>query len=59
MTAALLAKNLKNTIITVVEPKDVPTIGVGESTLGHINRYLHAIGLEGKDKEWMLSLIHI
>lgn len=53
MTAALLAKNLKNTIITVVEPKDVPTIGVGESTLGHINRYLHAIGLEGKDKEWM------
>lgn len=53
MTAALLVKNLKNTEITVIEPRDVPTIGVGESTMGHINRYLHTIGLSGRDKDFM------
>lgn len=53
MTAALLAYNLPNLKITVIEPKDIATVGVGESTLGHINRYLDCIGLTGKDSEWM------
>ena len=53
MTAALLCKNLPNLKIIVVEPKNIPTVGVGESTLGHINRYLDCIGLLGKDAEWM------
>ena len=53
MTAALLSSNLKNIKITVVEPKNIPTIGVGESTMGHINRYLAAIGLSGRDKDFM------
>ena len=55
MTAALLATNLKNTKITVVEPRNISTIGVGESTMGHINRYLSAIGLSGRDKDFMSS----
>ena len=53
MTAALLCKNLPDLKIIVVEPKNIPTVGVGESTLGHINRYLDCIGLLGKDEEWM------
>lgn len=53
MTAALLAYNLPDLKITVVEPRDIPTVGVGESTLGHINRYLDCIGLTGRDAEWM------
>lgn len=55
MTAALLATNLDKVQITVVEPKNVPTIGVGESTMGHINRYLNMIGLSGRDKDFMSS----
>jgi len=53
MAAAAIAVNLPNIKLTVIEPTDIPIVGVGESTLGHINRYLHCIGLGGKDKEWM------
>ena len=53
MTAALLATNLKGVEITVVGPRDVPTIGVGESTMGHINRFLKFIGLSGRDRDFM------
>ncbi len=55
MTAALLATNLKGVEITVIEPRDVPTIGVGESTMGHINRFLNFIGLSGRDRDFMSS----
>ena len=52
MTAALLGKKLpKDTEISLVESPKVATVGVGESTLGHINKYLDM--LELKDKDWM------
>lgn len=51
MTAAYLAHRLKNINITLIESKKIGTIGVGESTLGHINRFLDALGL--KDEDWM------
>lgn len=53
MTAALLAKQLPHLDLTVIEPEDIPTVGVGESTLGHINRYLKMIDILDRDKEWM------
>lgn len=53
MTASLIAKKLPHIDLTVIEPKDIPTIGVGESTLGHINRYMEHIGILGREKEWM------
>lgn len=51
MTAALLSKLCPQFNITLVESKTVPTVGVGESTLGHINRYLKLLDL--KDEDWM------
>jgi tryptophan halogenase len=51
MTAAALAKNCPNLNITLVESPDIKTVGVGESTLGHINRFLYLLGL--KDEDWM------
>lgn len=51
MTAAALSKNCPSLNITLVESPNIKTIGVGESTLGHINRFLHLLGL--KDEDWM------
>lgn len=51
MTAAALSKLCPQIEITLVESKNIKTVGVGESTLGHINRFLNLIGL--KDEEWM------
>jgi tryptophan halogenase len=51
MTAAYLAKKLKFLDITLIESKKIGTIGVGESTLGQINKYLDS--LELKDEDWM------
>ena len=51
MTAAAIIKNLPNVKVTLVESPNVSTIGVGESTLGHINEYLHFIGVS--DTDWM------
>lgn len=53
MTAALIAKQLPHIDLTVIEPENIPTVGVGESTLGHINRYLAQIGILDREKEWM------
>ena len=53
MTAALIAKQLPHINLTVIEPEDIPTVGVGESTLGHINRYLSQIGILDREIEWM------
>lgn len=53
MTAAAITKQLPNIKLTLVESPNISTIGVGESTIGHINEYLHAIGL--KDEDWMKS----
>jgi flavin-dependent dehydrogenase len=51
MSAAYLSKRLKFLDITLIESKKISTIGVGESTLGHINRFIDALGL--KDEDWM------
>lgn len=51
MTAAAFARQLPNINVTLVESPNIPIIGVGESTLGFINEYMHFIGLE--DKSWM------
>lgn len=51
MTAAALVRQLPHLDITLIESSDIPTIGVGESTIGHINSYMNAVGL--KDEEWM------
>ena len=51
MTAAALSKLCPHLEITLIESKKIGTVGVGESTLGHINRYLNLLGL--KDEDWM------
>jgi len=51
MTAAGISRLLPNIKLTLVESATVPTIGVGESTIGHINQFLTMIGL--KDEDWM------
>lgn len=51
MTGAALVKHLPNIKISLVESPDIKTIGVGESTLGHINEFFHFLGL--KDEDWM------
>lgn len=51
MTAAALIRQIPDLKITLMEASDIPTIGVGESTIGHINSYMNAVGL--KDEDWM------
>ena len=46
MTAATLVKAFPNKEISVIESKNIPLIGVGESTLGGIRRWTRFIGLE-------------
>jgi tryptophan halogenase len=53
MTAAALSKLCPHLDISLVESSGVPTIGVGESTLGHINKFLMLLGL--KDEDWMAA----
>lgn len=50
MTCAALLKLCPWVNVVLIE-SDKPTVGVGESTLGHFNKYLRALGLE--DKDWM------
>lgn len=51
MTAAALIRQCPHLEVALVESPNVPTIGVGESTIGHINEYMHLISL--KDEDWM------
>lgn len=51
MTAAALNKRCPHIKTTLVESKNIPTIGVGESTLAHINEYFDL--LELNDEDWM------
>jgi tryptophan halogenase len=51
MSAAALVKSFPDTEIVLVESPDVPTVGVGESTLGYINNFLDHLGIA--DEEWM------
>ncbi len=51
MTAATLIKHYPNKSIIVVEDPGTPTVGVGESTLGHFNDFLRSLDL--RDEDWM------
>jgi tryptophan halogenase len=51
MTAAALSKLCPHLEIGLVESEKIKKVGVGESTLGHINRYLRLLDL--KDEDWM------
>jgi len=46
MSAAFLKKAFPNREIIVIESPNVPTIGVGESTLGGINHYLNFLEID-------------
>lgn len=48
MTAATLIKSFPEKEIILIESKDFPVIGVGESTLGGIKRWTKYIGLDEK-----------
>jgi len=49
MTAATMIRKFPNKNISVIEPKDIDIIGVGESTLGGIRRWTRFTGLDEKD----------
>ena len=49
MSAATLIRAYPNKDISVIESPDVPSIGVGESTLGQIRRWMRFLGIEEKD----------
>ena len=51
MTAAAICRRLPKVKLTLVESPTVPTIGVGESTIGHINQFFHLLKLN--DQDWM------
>ena len=51
MTAAAIAKKLPHIKLTLIESPNVPIIGVGESTIGHINQFFSLLDL--KDEDWM------
>ena len=49
MTAATLVKVFPNKEITLIESPNIPTVGVGESTLGFINSWLKLLDIKDKD----------
>jgi len=51
MTAAALVKQIPWLTISLVESPSIPTIGVGESTIGQINTFFKYLGLT--DEDWM------
>lgn len=55
-TAAILS-SLRNINITVLDPSDIPTIGVGESTLPHIHQAHQVMGFDiFRKKDWLDSV---
>lgn len=49
MTAATLIKMYPDKNITLIESPHTPTVGVGESTLGQINKWLDLLGIKDED----------
>ena len=49
MTAYTLKKFFPNKNITIVESKTIQTVGVGESTLALINKWLGMLGIKDTD----------
>lgn len=44
---------VKNSEVIVIEPSNIPTIGVGESTIPYINKFHLQSNLPFYDKEWL------
>ena len=51
LTAAALVKRIPKIQVTIVESTDIPTIGVGESTLEQFRSFLDFLGIS--DEDWM------
>ena len=49
MTASTLISLFPNKNITLIESPSIPTVGVGESTLGQIRKWMATIGLKEED----------
>lgn len=49
MTAATMVKVFPEKNITIIDSSKIPTIGVGESTLGSINDWLAVLGIKKED----------
>ena len=49
MVAATLIKFFPNKKITLIESSNIPTVGVGESTLGSIREWTASLNIEDKD----------
>ena len=49
MTAATFARFFPDKNISIIESPDYPIVGVGESTLGHINRWMKLLDLRDSD----------
>ena len=49
MSAYTLKKLFPKKEVTMIESKNIPTVGVGESTLGHINKWLALVGIKDSD----------
>jgi len=49
MTAATLIKTFPNKKITLIESPNIPTVGVGESTIGGIKLWTNYLGIDDKD----------
>lgn len=48
MSASTLIKAFPNYEIIVIEPEDIQTVGVGESTLAHIKKWINYLGINEK-----------
>jgi len=49
MTAATLIKSFPHKSITVIESANIPTVGVGESTIGGIRLWTQYLGIDDKE----------
>ena len=49
MTAATLSKFFSDKEIVLIESPNIPTVGVGESTLGQINQWLSMMQIKDED----------
>lgn len=49
MTASTIVKQISNVNVTVVESPNVPTVGVGESTVGGIRRWMRMVGITDEE----------
>lgn len=53
MTASTIVKLIPNVNVTLIESNDIATVGVGESTVGGIRRWMRMVGIE--DEQFVKS----